>query len=520
MVKILTNTPGSKTLLLVLGATFCSLKTGAAQETTNSFSTSTNTSGTLSINSGFNTSLGTSTINLSGSSTATIPNTSSSGTITINNGNFIIGPTNPGTTTSGTTTLGTGTIDFNTTTPSVSGTMTIGTGTGTIDLTTGVINISTTSPTITGSVQLSIATNYPAHMSAPQTLASQQTSQFNTITSMQAQRSVTGRAETASAFSGSDMLLGYTAQPGKGLADKAFSKLDQNETQPRAANATWRVWASQFGSSETVAPKASINSPASSSHNWGAMTGFEAILSPTLVVGVAVGGSLAPYSIASHAAYGQATGGQSSVYSSMTIDRFVVTGALGYGLQHTKASRVIALPSTTTEVLTYKNTTDVFSGSLEAGYRLPVGAYTVMPFATLEPAILRQHGATETSSAGSSSTFTVAYLSRETVTLPASLGLQIERAFPVTQNWTGQIELRSAWVHEFRPDRNSVFLYTSSPANNYIAHSTVPDDNLARISTTLSFTRNNDLTLFGRFDTDQSARLRSYAGQAGIKLAW
>ncbi len=495
-----TSIPSATGLILLLGATLCTIQTGAAQVTTNTFNTSASSGGTTVGGSGF-----ASTTSLSGSTIGTLAVTMPDGT---SNGSAIVTQIDAGTLTlSGTTSISTGTTGTGVTTMPSIGTY------------AGTVSVVTIPPG--GGTLISFHISSTADISVLQTLASQQARRFNAMTGMQAQRSVTGRTETASAFTGSDMLLGYTAQSGKGAADKAFSKVDQNATQPPSANATWRVWASQFGASETVARKASIFSPASSSHNWGMMTGFEAILSPSLVVGVAVGGLVAPYSIASHVAYGQATSGQSSLYSSLTIDRFLVSGALGYGLQHTKASNAISLSSTNKEVLTFKNTTDVFSGSLEAGYRQPQGAYTVMPFANIEPAILRQHGATRNSSAGSSSSFNIlSYLSRETVVLPASIGLQIERAFPVTQEWSGQAELRSAWVHEFRPDRNFTYLYTDLPTSRFTTHNKVPDDNLARMSATLSFSRNKDLTLFGRFDTDQSPRLRSYTGQAGVKLAW
>ena len=529
MQKSTFSTPSPTALLVLLGATLFTIQTGAAQVTTNTLNTSASSGGTTVGGSGF-----ASTTSLSGSTIGTLNISPNGSAVTLPDGTFNGSAT--------VTQINPGTLTFNSTTSISTGTTgTIGTGGGTLILNgSSITTISTLTIDSNGSLtpngsntttgtpvfplgtapKLTMIRTYPEHLTLSQTMASQQASRFNAMTGMQAQRSVTGRTETAPAFTGSDMLLGYTAQPRKGAADKAFSKVDQNATQPPAATATWRVWAIQFGSSETVAPKASINSPASSSHNWGAMTGFKAILSPALVVGVAVGGSVAPYSIASHAAYGQATGGQSSLYSSLTIDRFIISGAVGYGLQHTKASRAIALSGSTTEVLTTKNTTDVFSGSVEAGYRQPFGAYTVMPFANIESAILRQHGATESSSAGSSSSLITAYLSRETVALPASLGLQIERAFPVTQEWSGQAELRSAWVHEFRPDRNSSFRYIFGPAYSFTARNKVPDDNLARISATLSFTRIKDLNMFTRFDTDQSPRLRSYTGQAGFKLAW
>lgn len=508
MQKSTFSTPSPTALLVLLGATLFTIQTGAAQVTTNTLNTSASSGGTTVGGSGF-----ASTTSLSGSTIGTLNISPNGSAVTLPDGTFNGSAT--------VTQINPGTLTFNSSTSTSAWTISkIGTGIGAIMINGSITATGSTVFPLGTAPKLTMIRTYSEHLTLSQTMASQQASRFNAMTGMQAQRSVTGRTETAPAFTGSDMLLGYTAQPRKGAADKAFSKVDQNATQPPAATATWRVWAIQFGSSETVAPKASINSPASSSHNWGAMTGFEAILSPALVVGVAVGGSVAPYSIASHAAYGQATGGQSSLYSSLTIDRFIISGAVGYGLQHTKASRAIALSGSTTEVLTTKNTTDVFSGSVEAGYRQPFGAYTVMPFANIEPAILRQHGATESSSAGSSSSLITAYLSRETVALPASLGLQIERAFPVTQEWSGQAELRSAWVHEFRPDRNSSFRYIFGPAYSFTAHNKVPDDNLARISATLSFTRNKDLNLFTRFDTDQSPRLRSYTGQAGFKLAW
>ncbi len=182
--------------------------------------------------------------------------------------------------------------------------------------------------------------------------------------------------------------------------------------------------------------------------------------------------------------FGDSTGALGSVYGTATFDRTYVTASLGYGRFETSTTRVVAIQGSPTERQTAKYGTDAYTGFIELGYKIPVQGVVVTPFANFQPSVLRQGAATETSEMANP-LFGLSYGARDTVSLPASLGLQVQRSFALGE-WDTTVEARAAWVHEFQPDRGLRASFVSLPGGIFTASGVAASEDLARLSSTIT----------------------------------
>lgn len=342
---------------------------------------------------------------------------------------------------------------------------------------------------------------------------------YTGLVASQAQSSpLVGGAVLPTAFAGSDMPLGFgETLTAATAAGKAFQKV-KTPAPAVVPRQTWRVWASFFGASHSTNANVATGTPGVTGHDWGGAAGLEVAFSPNLIAGVALGGSTSPFSVGKRGTFGDSTGGLGSLYGTATFDKAYVTGSLGYGRFETNATRVVAIPGSPSERQKAQYGTDAYTGFLELGYKLPVAAYVVTPFASIQPSVFRQHAATETSETPGA-LFGLSYRQRDTTSLPTSLCLQVERGFSAW-GWDGLVEARAAWVHEFQPERGLRASFVSLPGASFTASGVAASEDLARISSTVTLSKASGISLFAKIGADLAANQRSYSGQGGIKLAW
>jgi uncharacterized protein with beta-barrel porin domain len=323
----------------------------------------------------------------------------------------------------------------------------------------------------------------------------------------------------ATAFAGSDMAMAYGETGTDAFASDAFRKVKATPAAPAIVPLpTWRVWGSFFGASYKTDASVATGTPGVTGHDWGGAAGFEYALFPNASVGVALGGSTSPFSVGKRGTFGDSTGVLGSVYGAATFDRAYVSGSLGYGRFQTSSTRVVSIPGAAVERQNVKYDTDSYSAFLEVGYRLPVLSYTVTPFAGFQPSVMRQHAASETSDTPGA-LFGLRYGERDTVSMPASLGLQVERKFSFA-GWNAQVEARGAWVHEFRTERGLRATFTTLPDATFAAGGVRAIEDLARFSSTLTLSKAGGLSLFARAGADIAENHRGYSGQGGLRFDW
>src|SRR5262249_42188880 len=116
-----------------------------------------------------------------------------------------------------------------------------------------------------------------------------------------------------------------------------------------------------------------------------------------------------------------------------------------------------------TETATGNFGTDLVGARLEIGRTYGLPGFNLTPFAAVQTSTLWQHGFTESSSAaGLPGILGLSYQSQTTTSLPTFLGLQFDTRFTL-YNMLWSPFVRTAWVHEFNPDRSITGSLVSVP---------------------------------------------------------
>ncbi|MDO9411136.1 MAG: autotransporter domain-containing protein [Pseudolabrys sp.] len=308
--------------------------------------------------------------------------------------------------------------------------------------------------------------------------------------------------------------LGYAAEPSKKKGTDAFAALEPHR---RAAPArVWQAYGSGFGGWQSL--RADANGAGSSQHVGGGAIGFNYQASPDLLVGFSAG--VGTSNFASGNSSGDATTGQIGIYGVRTFNNLYVAGALNYGFGKTNTSRVISgLGPTETARGSFHS--DQLGGRIEIGHRSVVNGYGITPFAALQASTVWQDGYTENSvtDTGAPGVLGLAYGSQTTTSLPAFLGVQIDKRVAIgSALWTPS--LRAAWVHEFRPQTQVSAAFNAIPGSGFTVEGPRAAENALRLELGSTVAFNDRYSLFGKVTAEVSDRSQSFTGNGGVKVAW
>ncbi|TPK81709.1 autotransporter domain-containing protein [Mesorhizobium sp. B4-1-4] len=159
---------------------------------------------------------------------------------------------------------------------------------------------------------------------------------------------------------------------------------------------------------------------------------------------------------------GNIIGGHAGAYGAHKWDQFYINGSLAMDLYSNTTDRFTSVPGAsgplnpvpaiTREHWTGDFMSAGFGTSLEAGWRQPIGAGALTPFAGLQFQALSMQAFSEKSA--SDGALGLDFDSRTVISLPVSLGLQLDTTVAVGGTTTLQAWGRAAWQHEFKPDRS------------------------------------------------------------------
>lgn len=296
--------------------------------------------------------------------------------------------------------------------------------------------------------------------------------------------------------------------------DKEKAK-DKNKAQPLAEH-TWRVWATALGSVNETS--ANSNNPRVTGSDVGGAVGFDKIVAPGLIAGFAFGGTNSTSSVDSGATKGNVDGGHVSVYGIAESGPLYVSASLGYGRYSAQSTRTVTgIGSTETWKGDYG--ANGYSGDIEVGYRYKVGAYQITPFAGLRSNVIDQDAYSEKSD-DPAAVFGLSYEKKQTRSLPASLGVQVESDFGTQNGWQITGLSRVAFVHDFDTSRSVTASFVNIPGNSFTTTNANSDDNAGRLSAGLTLVNAKGSTLFATLTGDFSQNARAGTLQAGYKYQW
>jgi uncharacterized protein with beta-barrel porin domain len=310
--------------------------------------------------------------------------------------------------------------------------------------------------------------------------------------------------------------LAYAAEKKK-PASAAFKELKAPPPayQPR----TWRVWTGGFGGVQSFNGDASVGSANAGTSAAGGAMGFDYQVNPTRLVGVAVGGSESHFSVPDRATSGNLLGGHVGAYGVATWGTLYAAGVLSYSRFDNDVRRTIAGVGPS-EAATGRFASDLLGARLELGRSYALPWVNLTPFAAVQTSTLWERGFTETSSAGGlSGILGLTYQSQTATSLPTFLGVQLDTRLTL-YNMVWSPFVRTAWVHEFRPDRSIASSFVSVPGTLLAVDGARAWSDALKVNAGSRLAINQYASLFASFDGEFANSGHSYAGRGGIRFSW
>lgn len=284
---------------------------------------------------------------------------------------------------------------------------------------------------------------------------------------------------------------------------------------------TWRAWASGFGGDENVHGNASLGTTGQSAAFYGGAMGIDYQINPTLLFGVAGGGSDASFNVPGRTTYGSVTGAHIGTYGVATFGAFYGASSTSFSFFHNSETRMIAgFGGLGGEKEHGGYDSRAVRTRLEFGRRFgDVYGATITPFVALEIADLRSNGFTETPMMGAGS-FALNVQGRDTVSVPAYMGLRFERLFDLSGGMTLKPVLSLAYGHDFAPQREITNALVGLASNPFEIDGAQVARDFAQTKAGFELAFAPNAVAFVNFDGKFSSRDQVYVGKGGIKLAW
>ena len=280
-------------------------------------------------------------------------------------------------------------------------------------------------------------------------------------------------------------------------------------------NREFRGWVAGVGGSNSMSGSSTVGSSSVSSQTGGGMAGFDYEVSPNLLVGMMAGATSSSYNVSNLSSSGSIASGQFGVYSVAKWQRFYLNTVFDYGYFSNASTRYVSGIGATSKE-TSSNNSNAFTGRAEVGYRVEHPVVNMMPFIAMQATSLQMGTYSESNTNG----LGLNVQSKNVMSEPGSLGIQLDKAYDLDQEWSLYPLLRMAWVHEFQTTRTLTASLQSLPTGGWTVNGASAAANAANIGISLQAMNKDGFAFFASGNVVASPTTESYMGQVGFKLLW
>ena len=276
-------------------------------------------------------------------------------------------------------------------------------------------------------------------------------------------------------------------------------------------------WAAAYGAGGAIAGSASSGAAGTRSDVYGFATGLDYRFSPNTLVGFALGGGGAGWSLAQGMGSGASQMFQAGVYGTTQSGPSYLSGALAYSLHDVTTTRTSSLAGFAT--LKGQFDASVLSSRLEAGYHIPLGGgFTMTPYAAGEAQTMLLPSFAE-SSAAAASPFALDYSSRTFADLRSELGGRFDTDWSLAGKPL-KLYSRLAWAHDFDNGGLEAATFQSLPGVNFAVDTVKPARDNALVSAGFDYGLAGGWSLGGKLDGEFSRATSLYSATGEIKKVW
>ncbi|MBR1222981.1 autotransporter domain-containing protein [Bradyrhizobium sp. U87765 SZCCT0131] len=321
--------------------------------------------------------------------------------------------------------------------------------------------------------------------------------------------SVGGDAGLANAYAATGGPRGSTARDAfAGLASKAPA------IEPAQR---WTVWAAGFGGSQTTDGNTEVGSNTATSRVWGAAVGADYRISPDTLIGFAMAGGAAGFSVA-RGGTGRSDLFQAGAFVRHTRGAAYVTGALAYGWQDVTTDRMLAVGGL--DRLQARFNANAVSGRIESGYRFapPWFGGGLSPYIAGQFTTIALPAYAEQALAGSNA-FSLGYAAKDATAARSELGLRADRSWLVADAILS-LRGRAAWAHNFNPQASVSATFQTLPGASFVVNGAAQARNAALTTASAEIAWRNGVSLVATFEGEFADRAQAYAGKGALRVAW
>jgi outer membrane autotransporter protein len=284
-----------------------------------------------------------------------------------------------------------------------------------------------------------------------------------------------------------------------------------------AAETPWTVWASASGGATTTRGSASVGSSNITDDTYGVAAGADYHFSPDLRAGFALGAGGVQTAV--NQGLGTSTGayGQIGVNGVYDIGPAYIGAAASYSHVDFDTKRTVYFGGA--DQLKASPGGDLFGGRVEAGYNVPTGFATVIPYAAIEGQTYSSDHTTESSSLGQTN-FGLTYRSATTNSVQTELGARAMARFVLSPDMDITGFGRLAWAHEADRDRSLNARFTALQVDSFTLYGAQPSANAALTSIGAQLDLHNGFKIAANMDGNFSSNVTGFRGQLSVRYDW
>lgn len=282
----------------------------------------------------------------------------------------------------------------------------------------------------------------------------------------------------------------------------AYASADPAEASAAAA-AGWTVWGQGFGRTARVGDAGGL--PGGKSRSGGGIAGADRQVAPDTLVGGAFGVTRTTSDSAGTTGTSDTYAG--AVYASYTPGRLVLDGRLAAGVTSQSTSRSVAGMGTS-------GATDGVGvlAAGEAGYRLPTGRFTLMPYVGLTAQTFRRDGFTETG------TFGLTFPRQTFDKLTSTAGVAASTVFTALDGAKFRPEVRLAWGHDWRDD--ALTTQASLLDSPFVVSAADPGRDALVTRFAVTGWRTEALRIYAAYDGEVRRNASAHQLTGGLRVSW
>ena len=273
----------------------------------------------------------------------------------------------------------------------------------------------------------------------------------------------------------------------------------------------WTAWGGAFGGWNKTSGDPVVGSHDLTARNAGIAAGFDFRATPDAVVGFALAGAAADWTLAQGLGGGKNNAFQAGAYAATRWGRAYLAASLAFANHWMSTDRTAAFGDN----LSARFTGQSLGGRLEQGWRFGTPTMGLTPYGAVQAQAFRTPGYSETGGG-----FALAYDPRNATALRGEIGERFDYTALASPDATLTLRARLAWAHDWVSDHSITAAFQTLPGASFIVNGATPATDSGLVSAGAELRLANGVTLLGKVDGELARNSTTYAGTGTLRVSW